>query len=148
MNPKFKSYNATFECCGNFLTAEVPPGSLRLTSFQEVELRGPVGALAVVDALQVAAVLVWTHVHRQGVSSVRLQRFQIFFKKGISVRSGFSQIGVCRRHKQKVVPHLGSPASWSCPCCDRTCTQLPVRAPSTLQNSRRTFPSDRPSRKW
>lgn len=46
----------------------------RLTSFHEVEVRAPVCALAVVDALHVAGVLVWPHVHSQAVSSVRLQR--------------------------------------------------------------------------
>lgn len=47
----------------------------RLASFQEVEVRAPVGPLAVVDRLPVVGVLVRPPVQGQGVLPVRLQRF-------------------------------------------------------------------------
>lgn len=49
-----------------------------LTSFSEVELRSPVGALTVIDMLHVAGVLVWSPVQSEAVSLVRLQRLCVF----------------------------------------------------------------------
>lgn len=54
----------------------------RLTSFGEVEPRGPVGALAVVDALHVASVLVRSSVQGEAVSRERLQGLCVLRKAG------------------------------------------------------------------
>lgn len=50
----------------------------RLTSFGEIELRGPVGALAVVHGVHVAGVLVGPRVQSDAVSLEGLQRLCVF----------------------------------------------------------------------
>lgn len=57
-------------------------GPGRLTSFSEVELRGSVGALAVVNALQVTRVLVWSSVQSEAVSGEGLQGLWVLRKAG------------------------------------------------------------------
>lgn len=47
---------------------------VELTAFQEVNVRPPIGALAVVDLLHVAGVLIGSGVQDDAVSSVWLQR--------------------------------------------------------------------------
>lgn len=56
--------------------------SSRLTSLAEVELRGSVGALAVVHTLHVAGGLVWTSVQREAVSRLGLQGLWVLRKAG------------------------------------------------------------------
>lgn len=53
-------------------------GGRRLTSFGEVELCGPVGALTVVHVLHVAGVLVRSSVQGEAVSLERLQSSWVF----------------------------------------------------------------------
>lgn len=52
-----------------------------LTSFHEIELRAPIGALAVVGMLHVAGVLVWSCVQSDAVSPVGLQRLCLCRKR-------------------------------------------------------------------
>lgn len=54
----------------------------RLTSFGEVELRGSVGAFAVVNTLHVAGVLVWSNVQSEAVSRLGLQGLWVLCKAG------------------------------------------------------------------
>lgn len=56
----------------------VESGGRRLTSFGEVELCGPIGALTVVHMLHVAGVLVWSSVQGEAVSLERLQSSWVF----------------------------------------------------------------------
>lgn len=58
----------------------------RLTSFGEVELRGPVGALTVVDALHVTGVLVQSSVQHEAVSCQGLQGL-LFVAQGRNLKT-------------------------------------------------------------
>lgn len=59
---------------------EKTDGTGRLTSLGEVKLRGSIGALAVVNALHVAGVLVWSSVQSEAVSCEGLQGLWVLRK--------------------------------------------------------------------
>lgn len=60
----------------NYVTKKKKKSSL--ASFLQVELGGGVGALTVVDALDVAGLLLWSCVQTDKVSLVRLQSLCLF----------------------------------------------------------------------